>query len=156
MWKGIKESLGGRSETKIRDIEYENTKFTNISDMCEIFNKFSADSVNQIYEDGLETMVGIEPIMEDEFAKTMVGIEPIIEDEFAKILKKLKKYGSVDEVDVYIIEMAGNMLCEKIINVLNASFLKGVIPSEWKVIMVMPGPKNHRQVVETNVNEQLL
>lgn len=152
MWKNLKEIVGNKKGEHI---------FQSLNCNGVIYNNNMADVLNQYYVGSIESIVisiGTDDINIDRISdiipvvnSNMTSFRAVTLEELRTLVNnQIKKY-STDEIGLDVIKNLFHILGYPLLNLINLSLEKGVMPECYKNSIVVPIPK----IPNTNLAEQL-
>lgn len=143
-WNIINSKLGSIDVAKQYPdmIIYDNKKYSDTNDMCEIFNTFFIDithkSNNKLTGDFNPS--GYKYFNNDKTLQNSIFLSPVNEYELTRIIISLKNTNSVgyDGINTRILKLCTKFLCVPLCHIINASFEQGAFPSLLKLSVIKP------------------
>ena len=153
-----KESNHGPTSIRVTNAKYQTETVTNPLKLANLFNTFFTDKTKKFREKVLEKEVTIPPEERlqtwlDSIQATPPGfkIKEINNLQLREIWKKFKskKVHGVDWIDAYSLKLAGPLIEDAILHLINQSIRSGTFAESWKPQLILPTwKKNERELKE--------
>ena len=126
--------------------------------LANLFNTYFTDKTKKLREKVLEREVTIQPeerlrvwLNSNQVTPPGFRIEEINNLQLREIWKKFKpkKVHGADWIDAYSLKLAGPLIEDAILHLINQSIRSGIFAESWKPQLILPtGKKNERELVE--------
>ena len=158
VWKTVHNLLGNIDNKAPRQLRHGDRIINNPKLMAEVLNKTFQDKVKK-----LRNQTNIQPIIDPavrlqlwlnkrESEVPNFEIKPVSLRQLREVLSKMKHSRShgIDFIDAYSIKLAGPLIEDALLHLVNLSINSGIFPSIWKTQLVLPLHKKNDKLDGAN------
>lgn len=138
LWKTLK-SLWKNKEKPAKSISFNGEVTDNDQEICEKFNSYFVDSVQQIND----TIEDIQDCFanNDQFSGSWNMFHPISFETLCRAIDNIGSSSGIDNVNLQVLKDSLEVTGEYLLGIINDSLEQGNFPSSWKQSTVIPIPK---------------
>lgn len=139
LWKTLK-SLWKSKENHVNNISFNGDNVTNDREICERFNSYFVDSIQQI-NDSIEDVSDCFESENEQLTENFNVFHSISHDELCKSIEKIGSSSGINNVNLQVLKDSLEVTGDYLLGIINDSLEQGKFPSSWKQSTVVPIPK---------------